>query len=612
MIGGYLFHKENADVMNRLNSALGNSYKRVSIDNSGFLFYNNPFSDFPTMLFTSENLTLLSQDLLVSGNSNGDYSTVDLRKTLPDMFKRRKTEVFNDIVTDYRLVVIDRQSKNVDLYLVSNRAGNGRMYYARTESGIVFSSDARFLLKIIPFQANDMGIYALLKYGAVPEPMTISENISAVPAAHYVHFDMRDEKIGTFPYFQFAFPCEKEKVTDDFDVLLRPVRERLVKSAHFLGKHKPAILISGGIDSSLYASYLHEVSDDRFHGINCIFGDDDPEFEYAKAIADKVKAYFHFGRMAKKDALDILNDSVTLTGHPFSDFSSLPIVFILKFMKEHVKKAHMLIEGNGGDDCFGFPDLTTQSKILFKSRFPGKLKETIAFLFKNSTSWKWESQNKHVARLLALADVHEINPLNYFLALVPDNFLGLNRYRTWNRQVTQVMDRVFSSVSRVEDALSYEANTTIRQLMHVNSRRWAAKAYSVGESLGIRIIYPYIWRDILVQQGSIPWQAKVNNGIIKWPLKRLLEEYMPGDFIYRQKSGFVPPFKQWLTSKDFNGVVHDVLLSQASHITRIVPSRIIEDLLGDALSGKNLRHAILNFLWGALFTEMWIQKHGAM
>lgn len=32
------------------------------------------------------------------------------------------------------------------------------------------------------------------------------------------------------------------------------------------------------------------------------------------------------------------------------------------------------------------------------------------------------------------------------------------------------------------------------------------------------------------------------------------------------------------------------------------------DLLNDALKGKNLRHAILNFLWGGLFTEMWIKN----
>ena len=84
---------------------------------------------------------------------------------------------------------------------------------------------------------------------------------------------------------------------------------------------------------------------------------------------------------------------------------------------------------------------------------------------------------------------------------------------------------------------------------------------------------------------------------------------MPPDFIYRQRSGFVPPFAQWLTDKNFNQTVRDVLLSSGTTVGRIVPKRVFEALLHEALLGKSLRHPVLNFLWGALFTEMWIRKH---
>jgi asparagine synthetase B (glutamine-hydrolysing) len=195
------------------------------------------------------------------------------------------------------------------------------------------------------------------------------------------------------------------------------------------------------------------------------------------------------------------------------------------------------------------------------------------------------------------------------LVFSPVNFLGLNAYQEWDRQVTDVLDGMFSHCAQDHDTLSYEAKVTIRRLLHINSRQWAAKAYSVGESLGIRVIYPYIWRDILIQQGTIPWQAKIHKGVVKWPLKRLLEEFMPHDFIYRPKSGFVPPFVQWLTFKDFNQTVHDILLASDGTIKRIVAPQIIDELLDDALQGKRLRFPVLNFLWGALFTEMWIQKY---
>jgi asparagine synthase (glutamine-hydrolysing) len=114
---------------------------------------------------------------------------------------------------------------------------------------------------------------------------------------------------------------------------------------------------------------------------------------------------------------------------------------------------------------------------------------------------------------------------------------------------------------------------------------------------------------VLVEQGKLPWNAKVRDGVIKWPLKRLLEEYMPADFIYRQKSGFVPPFVRWLTDPDFNDKVRGILLSRNTVVSELLPAGLMEELLIDARAGVRLRSPILNLLWGALFTESWIQEH---
>ena len=281
---------------------------------------------------------------------------------------------------------------------------------------------------------------------------------------------------------------------------------------------------------------------------------EDWHFTSVAPIADRV---FHPAKPA------------TITGEVFS---SLPITFILKFLKATRPDISLLIEGNGGDDCFGFSALATRAKMRVKALCPTFCKAAISGLFQTSDRWRVDSEANFLARVLALADVHEINPLNYFLVLTPVNFLGLTMDRSWDTMLTDLMDGVVSRCTNTDNADSYQAQVTMRQLLHVNSRRWAAKAFSVGESLGIRTVYPYIWRDILIEQGGIPWQAKINNGVVKWPLKRLLEEYMPPDFIYRQKSGIVPPFAQWLTAKDFNQTVRDILLSSQTIIGRIVPS----------------------------------------
>jgi asparagine synthetase B (glutamine-hydrolysing) len=210
-----------------------------------------------------------------------------------------------------------------------------------------------------------------------------------------------------------------------------------------------------------------------------------------------------------------------------------------------------------------------------------------------------------------VADVHEQSPLNYFLVLTPVEYLGINAPREWDDALHGLLEKGFEDTAEDRGGASYGARTTIRQLLQVNSRRWAAKALSVGDSLGARVVYPYIWRDILVEQGRIPWDLKVRKGIVKWPLKRLLEEHMPETFIYRKKSGFVPPFATWIAQRDFNARAREVLLDRNAKVTEVVPSETIDDLLSDAVDGRMLRHSVLNFLWGALFTEMWIQEHGS-
>jgi len=609
MIGGYIYNIPDSDIENRLQKSMDQHFTKIRAWDNGYLFYNKPFDDDQTSYLASNEIIALSQDLLVTADSDGDYRNFNLQKEFPERFSKIGDEVFNVIQSDFRMAIVQRSKQNKVLTLVSNRAGSARMFFHKMESGVLFSSDLRFLLRIVKLDVNHLGIYSVLKYGAIPEPMTISYNISAVPPAHLLKYDLTTQKDITSSYFKFKFDYPDDRNHHDFDPeFLEPIKHTLLKSSKFLNNYKPNILLSGGIDSSLYGSYLGQTTRRQFQGFYCAFGDDDRELPFAKSIAERINADFNIVTMKKPDAMSILEDATTLTDHPFSDFSSLPVVFLLKRIREHTTGPTVIIECNGADDCFGFADLSNKRKFIFKHHFPNFLKHNISALVKDFPYWKWESHEGIPARFSALSDVHEMNLLNYFLVLSPINYLGIDIPRDWDIKLESAMESVFANTGEGYSKLGYKAKTTIRQLLHVNSRRWAAKALSVGENLGLRIIYPYIWHDVLEEQGKLPWNAKIFNGIVKWPLKKLLEDFMPESFIYRKKSGFVPPFARWLTDKDFNYQMRDILLNSNGYITEMVPYQIIDQLLSDALDEKKLRHSILNFLWGAIFTERWIQK----
>jgi len=610
MIGGYIYRRKELGVDSRLQARLDHSFTKIDVWDCGFLFCDQPYRDDHTSRLVSDDLVGLSQDLLVATDSDGEYRPFDLASELPGLLSSDESTAFNSIASDYRLAVVRRRDEDVTLFLASNRAGSGRIYFCPTESGVLFSSDLRFLLGVIKAEVSRLGIYSILKYGAVPEPMTICSNVQAVPPAHYLKYDVNDGAQSTVPYFRFQFPCEFEgRPPRGEDAILEPAKQALRRSSRFLRAQRPVILLSGGIDSSLYGCYLNENGAEALQGFYCAFGDDDPELAFAQQIADRLQAEFHITRMGKSDAIRVLDDVTRLTDHPFSDFSSLPITFLFQYARERMGERTMLIECNGGDDCFGFPDLANERKFTWKHRFPQSLKRVIAAACKGTNYWKWEGQEGLVARACALSDSHEKSLLDYFLVLAPLGYLGVSPLGEWDDTLHEEMERVFSSCGDDHEGLSYGARTTIRQLLQVNSRRWAAKALSVGESLGIQVVYPFIWREVLVEQGRIPWKLKIKDGIVKWPLKRLLEEYMPGSFIYRKKSGFVPPFATWLTDEAFNHAVREILLDRSAIVAEIIPPDVLENLLSDALEGRQLKHSILNCLWGALFTEMWLGKY---
>jgi asparagine synthase (glutamine-hydrolysing) len=609
MIGGYIYRKVQSEIHKRLQDRLPPSSQQIPVWENGCIFFTNPFSSERTPYAASADLFCLSEDLLVAREGSGGYVQLDIKNDFCDRFLQHGTNAFNSVQNDFRMAVASRTGADRCLYLTSNRAGAGRIFYHRLESGIVFSSDLRFLLSIVPFDVNRQAIYAILKYGSIPEPMTISSTTSAVPAGHYLKFDLSSGRESMHPYFQFHFPADTGSPQGDDAAALNPSKEALKRSADLLSRTPTAMLLSGGIDSSLYGCYLKQAGHEPLQGFYCAFGRDDPEFPYATAIAERIGLNLQVATMGQADALGAVEDAVRLTDHPFSDFSSLPITFLLKFIKEHVNQQAMVIECNGGDDCFGFPALLDERKSRTKHLVPGILKKWIAYAFRKSSYWKWESAEGALARVASLADVHEPTPLTYFLVQAPINYLALEIPRAWDETLHDLIQKSVSNCGEDQANLSYEARTTIRQLIYINSARWAAKALSVGESLGLRVVYPYIWRDVLEEQGKLAWSSKVHNGIVKWPLKKLLEEFMPGDFIYRKKSGFVPPFVRWLSDREFNANIRQVLLRNNGFVSEIIPARVLDELLTDAVNGRRLRFPVLNMLWGAIFAESWIQEY---
>ena len=103
-----------------------------------------------------------------------------------------------------------------------------------------------------------------------------------------------------------------------------------------------------------------------------------------------------------------------------------------------------------------------------------------------------------------------------------------------------------------------------------------------------------------------PFRTRVYS-LVKWPLKKMLEEFIPEDFIYRPKSGFVPPWRRWLQNEKINCFTKESLLGGTGYISTVLREEWIECILKHLKkSNANPPTMVLNTMWGALSTELWL------
>jgi len=114
---------------------MNNLFEKIQIGSNGYLFFDNPYQENHESYSSSDDLVVLSQDLLVATNSDGKYRALNIKRDFSVLFRKRGISALNDVVSDFRMVVVD----------------------------------LRFLLRIVRFDVNTTGIYSILKYGAIDE-----------------------------------------------------------------------------------------------------------------------------------------------------------------------------------------------------------------------------------------------------------------------------------------------------------------------------------------------------------------------------------------------------------------------------------------------------------
>ena len=240
------------------------------------------------------------------------------------------------------------------LFVARDRVGEKPLFYRHTGDGFACASELKALLAdpAVPRELDPTALDHYLAYGYVPGRLCILRGMHKLPAAHALSYDLDSGGLRVRPYWTLPEPApaaDAGELEAELEALLEDsVRRRLIADVPV------AILLSGGIDSSLVTALAARVSSTPVRTFTVSFpghGRHD-ESGHARRVAE------HFGTVhtevvAEPATLDDLSLLARQYDEPMADSAMIPTHLVARVIRQH---ATVALSGDGGDELFaGYP-----------------------------------------------------------------------------------------------------------------------------------------------------------------------------------------------------------------------------------------------------------------
>ena len=311
--------------------------------------------------------------------------------------------------------------------------------------------------------------------------------------------------------------------------------------------------------------------------------------------------------MVNPDALEVLEDIVWHLDEPFADASAIPTYYVSKMARQKVTVA---LSGDGGDETFaGYNNRYYMNRLedSIRRKLPGFLKQNILgpmgeiypkadFLprplrlkrFLSNLSHTFEQAYFRDMSFYFLPEMKEKLYQSDFKCAIKDfnalDILGKHFKANRNPDVTTRVQYVDIKTYLPEDILV------------------KVDRMSMAHSLEVRA--PILDHKLIEYVGSLPSNLKLKGKESKYIFKKMLEDRLPQNILYRRKQGFSIPLASWLRN-EMRGFVEETLFSSQNGLSSFFNLQYIKDLWRRHLNG---RQDYAYPLWGVMMFSLWKRK----
>lgn len=501
-----------------------------------------------------------------------------------------------------------------ELILVRDRIGEKPVYYGVVNGTFLFGSQLKALSKHSDWQGeiNRSALSLFMKYGYIPAPLSIYDNVYKLEAGHYVSIKDRGAVItGPTPYWALddASSHVKDKYLGDDATVVDEVEALILDSIKLrLAADVPVgAFLSGGIDSSTIVALAQSLSDDPIKTFTIGFNESEyNEANHAREIAELIGTDHKEVYVTPDDLLSLLTNLSSIYDEPFSDPSLIPTLVVSELASRHVTVS---LSGDGGDELFFGYDRYKQAMYLWR------VIRHIPLFMRRKLARSMMAEESVVLKLFSLLPAG-LKPkhLQDRLPKLARILLSESWISFYDKVITQgnfsndliidssadegYLQKHFSS-ENLDCCLANRA-TYIDMSMYLPDNI-LVKLDRASMSVGLEARVPLLDHRLIELSRSIPLKYKYKKGVGKWVLRQVLKRYIPENITNRPKQGFSVPIEAWLKGP-LMAWGDDLLSAERLRSQGLVDVELVREMWDEHQSGARRWHAQL---WRLLIFQIW-------
>ncbi|HZS52735.1 MAG TPA: asparagine synthase (glutamine-hydrolyzing) [Bryobacterales bacterium] len=492
------------------------------------------------------------------------------------------------------------------------------LYYAPLPGGrLIFASEIKALL-LHPELAAGLNLCALPQYLAflwTPDPATLFEGIYKLPPGHLLEW--QEGAFSIRRYYELPALACREEVSEEGAVEGLRLHLRRAVQRQRVSDVPVGLFLSGGLDSSALlaemagASPLGPAARQEIRCYTAGFPAEDNAFDqfgsdppYARAVARRFGAHLREFEI-RAGMTDLLPKLLYHLDEPLADPAVINTYLICKQARED--GARVLLSGQGADELLG--GYRRHIAPLLNERLqgaPAALLGAVARLSKRLPAGLAGRAGGALRRARKLLEPVNRPPSEQFVhycqwlhdddvrsLLAPEVLATLGLWRHPSAFTEEVLGQ--SPSGGLLDRMLYRDLKTFLPALNLTY----TDKMSMAASVEARV--PYLDLELAEFCWRLPQRYKVRGATGKWLLRRAMRGTLPAEVLWRSKTGFGAPVRQWMRH-ELKEMAADLLSPAALRAGGVFCAEGVEALRASFADGQG-DHGYT--LWALLVFQLW-------